>query len=177
MIQKATYLAVICLLVADAAPKKLPAFHLEVPGLPEGSFLPVQFTCNGRGGNLSPPLSWSGEPAETQSFALTMDVPSINGPFAQWVLWDIPASVHALAAGAKSVGVPGRNGLGDRLYDGPCPPSQVELRHEPHTYVIHMFAIDVPSLNLKPGKGIDALEQAMRKHVLATAEFHVRYQD
>lgn len=175
MTQKATCLAVICLLVSAAAPKKPQTFHLLVPGLSNGDFLPLQFTCNGNGGNLSPPLIWSGEPKGTQSFALIMDAPAITG-FANWILWDIPASAHSLEAGARDIGVPGTNGLGDRVYDGPCPPGETNLVTGPPTiYTVHLFALDLPALTLKAGKGKDALEQAIRKHVLAKAEFEVRY--
>lgn len=170
MTQKATCLAVICLLVSAAAPKKPQTFHLVVPGLSNGDFLPLQFTCNGNGGNLSPPLSWSGEPKGTQSFALIMyDADSFG--FVHWLLWDIPASVHSLQEGAKPDGIPGTNGLGDRAYGGPCPPGDGSS----HTYVFRLFALDVPSLGLKAGKGRDALEQAMRKHVLARAEYRLTY--
>src|SRR5260370_27884052 len=60
--------------------------------------------CNGQ--NVSPALSWSGEPKGTQSFALTMvDTDARNGRgWWHWSVFNIPASVHALAAGAASEG-------------------------------------------------------------------------
>jgi hypothetical protein len=65
---------------------------------------------------------------------------------------------------AKGVGVTGKE------YEGPCPSGG-----GPHTYVFHLFALDLPSVNLKPGKSRDALEGAMRKHVLAKTEFQMMY--
>lgn len=133
-----------------------------------------RFTCDsGTPTGISPPMNWSGEPAGTQSFALIMeDIGGDSGaapllaqePYLHWLLWDIPGSVHSLDENAKGVGVMGKE------YEGPCPPGG-----GPHTYVFHLFALDLPSVNLKRGKGRDALESAMRKHVLAKTEFQMMY--
>jgi Raf kinase inhibitor-like YbhB/YbcL family protein len=60
--------------------------------------------CNGQ--NISPSLTWAGEPAGTQSFALTMvDTDARNGKgWWHWSVFNIPASVNGLAAGAGSEG-------------------------------------------------------------------------
>jgi Raf kinase inhibitor-like YbhB/YbcL family protein len=140
---------------------------LSAGGLPDGSSMPRRFTCDGR--NISPRLAWSGEPEGTQSFALIVDDPDARD-FNHWLLWDIPASVHSLDEGAKAEGISGTNGFGDRGYGGPCPPSAGT-----HRYFFRLFALDVPSLNLKAGKGRDALDSALRKHVLAKVEYHLQY--
>ncbi len=126
--------------------------------------LPPRFTCDGR--NISPPLSWSGEPQGTQSFALIVEDADTRN-FSHWLLWDIPASVHSLAESVKEQGISGTNDFPERGYGGPCPPSGI------HLYVFRLFALDVPSLNLKAGKRRDALDDAMRKHVLAKAQYQL----
>jgi len=142
------------------------AFHLAVGGLPDRGSLPRLFTCDGK--NVSPPLSWSGEPEGTQSLALIVDDPDARG-FNHWLVWDIPASAHSLEQDAQKEGILGTNDFGHRGYGGPCPPEGA------HVYSFRLFALDVPSLNLKEGKRRDALDQAMRKHVLAKAELRLQY--
>ena len=56
--------------------------------------------CTGR--NVSPELSWSGAPAGTRSYAVTIydpDAPTGSGWW-HWLIFNIPAGVTGLAAGA-----------------------------------------------------------------------------
>jgi len=58
------------------------------------------FGCTGK--NISPALSWSGAPAGTKSFAVTVydpDAPTGSG-FWHWVMFNIPADTTALAKNA-----------------------------------------------------------------------------
>ena len=64
----------------------------------------VPGSCNGR--NVSPALAWSGEPASTQNFALTMvdtDARNGRGPVA-FERVQYSGLGHGLAAGAGSAG-------------------------------------------------------------------------
>src|SRR5687768_10992738 len=94
---------------------------------PDGA-VPRKHTCEGE--DVSPPLSWSGAPEGTKSFAIVVDDPDAPDPakprvvWVHWVLYDIPAGVASLAEGA---GVPSgaREGLNDWKatgWRGPCPP-------------------------------------------------------
>ena len=85
-------------------------------------------------GNTSPQLSWTGAPAETQSYVVTCfdpNAPIVSG-FWHWVVADIPASVTALetGAGASDDTLPGghhvRNDFGTLDFAGAAPPKSSE---------------------------------------------------
>ena len=138
---------------------------------PNGA-IPSRHTCEGE--DLSPPLSWSGAPGGTRSFALVVDDPDAPDPAApqrtwvHWVLFDIDASATSLAEGVKPNALPvgtreGLNDWGRTGYGGPCPPVGK------HRYFHKLYALDtlLPGLR-RPDKA--ALEKAMRGHILAQAE-------
>src|SRR4051812_27638380 len=59
------------------------------------------FGC--KGGNVSPDLKWTAGPAGTKYYAVTVydpDAPTGSGWW-HWVMFNIPASVNSLEAGAK----------------------------------------------------------------------------
>src|ERR1035437_9298770 len=84
----------------------VPSFTVTSTDVTDGQALPPAqmsgiFGVPG-GEDISPQLSWSGAPAETKSYTVTMydpDVPSGSG-FWHWALADIPASVTGLPTGA-----------------------------------------------------------------------------
>jgi Raf kinase inhibitor-like YbhB/YbcL family protein len=109
------------------------------------------FGC--KGGNLSPALTWSGEPEGTRSFALLVhdpDAPTGSGWW-HWILYNIPAGTHSLAAGAGDArkgllpagSVQGRSDFGTPGYGGPCPPPGA-----PHHYHFVLYALKVAKLDL-----------------------------
>lgn len=106
-----------------------------------------------RGENVSPQLFWVNPPEGTQSYAVTMfdpDAPSGSGWW-HWIVFDIPAGTEELAAGAGNPhiwqlpegAIQIRNDYGEYGYGGPCPPAG-----ETHAYILTVYALDVPSLNL-----------------------------
>lgn len=103
------------------------------------------FGCSGA--NTSPVLRWSGAPADTQSFAITMydpDAPTGSGWW-HWVVYNLPAKATGLAEGAgapDSMFLPGgaqqgRTDFGTASYGGPCPPQG----DKPHHYVFTIYAL------------------------------------
>jgi hypothetical protein len=98
-------------------------FTVTIEAFDAGGTIPGVFTCEGE--NLSPALSWAGEPEGTQSFALIMDDPDAPaGTWNHWLLWDIPTNVHALPQQYRATRPvhSGTNDFGEASYGGPCPP-------------------------------------------------------
>lgn len=154
------------------------AFVLESTAFAHHAPIPRQYTCEGD--DISPPLSWSGEPVGTKSFVLIVDDPDAPDPRApkmtwvHWVLYNIPAGTRALAADERSAGLPPgtQQGLNDWKrtgYGGPCPPIGR------HRYFHKLYALDVllPDLG-RPTKA--RLLEAMHGHVLAEAQLIGTYQ-
>jgi hypothetical protein len=149
------------------------AFKLLSNAFAEGAMIPGIHTCEGA--DLSPALEWSGEPAATKSFALILDDPDAPaGTWNHWLLWDLPASTHSLAQGFKppQPGQSGTNDFGKLGYGGPCPPKG----HGPHRYYFKLFALDVATLNLRPGAKRADLDAALAGHILDQAQYFGRYE-
>lgn len=148
-------------------------FQLTIQAFPDGGAIPKLHTCDGA--DLSPAMEWSGEPPDTKSFVLIVDDPDAPvGVWNHWLLYDIPASVHALAQGLKlgTVGLSGTNDFGRPGYGGPCPPRG----HGPHRYYFKLFAMDRVSLGLPVGVRRAELDKTMKGHVLAEARYMGRYE-
>ena len=90
------------ILVMAAAQAMAGDFVLNSPQLEVGGIMSLEqvfdgFGCTGE--NVSPALNWSGEPAGTKSFAVTVydpDAPTGSGWW-HWLVFNIPATAHALA--------------------------------------------------------------------------------
>ena len=163
-------------LVAVALPGVGQAFTLTSSAFAAQAAIPARYTC--QGDDVSPPLAWSGAPAGTKSVALIVDDPDAPDPahprptpWVHWVVYNLPAGATALAeAAALPAGAhAGSSDRGQSAYHGPCPPIGR------HRYVFRLFALDatLPDLGA-PTKA--ALEQAMRGHVLESAELVGTYQ-
>jgi len=131
----------------------VPSFTVTSTDVTDGQPLPEAqmsgiFEVPG-GKDLSPQLSWSGAPAGTRSYTVTMydpDAPSGSG-FWHWAVADIPASVTELPAGAGDV--PGEhlpagavqlpNDARWARFIGAGPPPG----HGPHRYVIVVQALGI----------------------------------
>src|SRR5499427_9572180 len=135
--------SIACLAVAPVA-YAASAFKLESPTIKPGATLTEaqvynSFGCSGK--NQSPPLSWTGAPAGTKSFALTVydpDAPTGSGWW-HWVVFNIPANATGLPKNAGDVksnlapagSVQSRTDFGTPGWGGPCPPKG----DKPHRYI------------------------------------------
>lgn len=139
---------------------QLPTFTVTSTSFTDGGTLPdsqVSGIFGAGGQDLSPQLSWSGFPAETQSFVVTVydpDAPTVSG-FWHWAVANIPASVTELAEGAgddTGSGLPDgavtlNNDASLARFLGAAPPPG----HGPHRYITVVNALNVPSLDLPAG--------------------------
>ncbi|GGC58411.1 YbhB/YbcL family Raf kinase inhibitor-like protein [Hoyosella rhizosphaerae] len=135
----------------------LPTFTVTSEDVTDGERLntPQVSGIFGAGGqDISPQLSWSGFPAETKSFTVSVldpDAPTGSG-FWHWAVANIPASVTDLPAGAggsESPGLPDgavqlTNDAGFRGYLGAAPPAG----HGTHHYYVVVHAVGVESIDL-----------------------------
>ena len=138
---------------------------LASPDIKDGGTIANQQVFKGfgcTGDNISPALSWSGAPANTKSFAVSVydpDAPTGSGWW-HWVVYNIPAGTTSLPkdAGDPSKGlmpkgaVQSRTDFGSTGYGGPCPPPG----DKPHHYRITVFALDVDQLPNAKGDAASA---------------------
>ncbi|MFQ4148004.1 YbhB/YbcL family Raf kinase inhibitor-like protein [Arthrobacter sp. LAPM80] len=152
----------------------VPGFELRSGSFADGeTFAPAQVnpSVHPDGKDLSPQLSWSGFPAGTRSFAVTMfdpDAPTASGWW-HWAVADLPVGVTDLAEGASATLPAGaltlKNDAGSPAYMGSAPPAG----HGPHRYMVVVHALDVQSLGLDPEASAAALGFNLHFHTLARA--------
>jgi Raf kinase inhibitor-like YbhB/YbcL family protein len=135
----------------------VPSFDLRSDDVVDGQMMSESQVFDGfgmTGKNISPSLSWSGFPAETRSFAVTLfdpDAPTGSG-FWHWVVLGIPGTVTRLDTGAAGTGGKGlpagafhvRNDYGAKNFGGAGPPAG----DPPHRYVFAVHAVDAPALDV-----------------------------
>lgn len=158
-------------------------FRLASPEWQEGGTVPKEnvFDESGcGGGNISPELHWSGAPAGSKSFAITMvdpDAPA-RGGWWHWVVWNIPETVSGLPAGAGNKGsralpvgsVQCQNDYGELGYGGPCPPQGTT-----HRYLLRVYALNIPKLSPASDRAPAKLARLIEEHSIGVAQLTVRF--
>jgi Raf kinase inhibitor-like YbhB/YbcL family protein len=180
----AVLLAAAGILVAQV--KSAPShFVLSSPDARLAVRVPEEYTANVfgcTGGNLSPALQWTGAPAGTKSFVVTLfdpDVPETGSGWWHWVVYNLPANVSSLpkGAGAEHSSVlpagaqQGRTDLGNDAYHGPCP----DKGQPPHHYRFTIYALSVEKLDVPPEASGAMVTSTAKENVLAKAVFIARY--
>lgn len=167
MIRLTVGIAAFAIAMASIAAAQAQSMTLKSPDISEGGTIASEQVFKGfgcTGSNISPALTWSGAPAATKSFAVTIydpDAPTGSGWW-HWVVYNIPAGTTSLAkdAGNASKGlmpqgaIQSRTDFGSGGYGGPCPPPGAK----PHRYQITVFAVDVDKL---PNAQSDAASAAL----------------
>ena len=160
------------------------SFKLASPDIKNGATIKDEqvfnsFGCTGN--NISPELNWSGAPAATKSFAVTIydpDAPTGSG-FWHWLVANIPASTTSLPKNAGDLkadlapkgSVQSRTDFGTSGYGGPCPPKG----DKPHHYIFTVFAVDTEKLEVTPESSGALVGFNLHFHTLAKATFTGRY--
>lgn len=155
----------------------VPTFTLTSESFADGEELPPAQRSGGpRPSDVSPQLSWSGFPAQTKSFAVTMYDPDapVAGGFWHWAAFNIPVSATSLPAGAGSrdgSGLPAgtvqlKNDGGFRGFMGAAPPRG----HPAHRYLVAVHAVDVPALDIPASASPAELGFHLFSHTLARAQ-------
>ncbi len=171
-------------LLALAAPAQAAGFKLSSPTIAPGSTLTEAQVFNGfgcSGKNISPALNWSGAPAGTKSFAVTVydpDAPTGSGWW-HWVAYNLPATTTGLpeaAGSADGKGMPagavqGRTDFGAPGFGGACPP----VGSAPHRYIFTVFALKTEKIELPADASAALVGYMLNANKLATASFTAKY--
>ncbi len=131
------------------------------------------------GKDISPQLSWSGAPAETKGYAVTIydpDAPTGSG-FWHWAVATLPASVTELPEGAgddEGANLPDgviqyKNDAGGARFLGAAPPAN----HPAHRYFINVYALDTDDLGVPAEASNSLLGFNLFGHTIARAQMIV----
>jgi Raf kinase inhibitor-like YbhB/YbcL family protein len=142
----------------------------------QGEQIPKKYTCEGV--DISPPLSWSGAPGETESFALVCDDPDAPaGTWVHWILYNMPPTTKQLPESVQKTEMlpdgarQGKNDFHRTGYGGPCPPPG----HGYHRYFFKLYALD-SMLDLKAGEDTKTgVLRAMDGHILTETKLMGKY--
>jgi Raf kinase inhibitor-like YbhB/YbcL family protein len=137
---------------------------LTSPAFADEGRMPDRFTLDG--GNVCPPLRWSGVPDGTYELVLMCEDEDVDGePFLHWLVTGIDPGSTGVAEGATPAGGQGwPNGFGKVGWGGPHPPPG----DEPHRYFFRLYALPQPS-TLPEDPKVDDVRKSMVDTALACA--------
>lgn len=133
---------------------------------------PKQYTCDSLG--ISPALQWSGVPAATQSFAITMHHIAKDGEkHVYMVFYDIPSQVKSIPDAVTGIGKWGVNTVNrQNNYTPPCSKGP-----GPKAYIITVYALSEKPNMVVPSNRLtmDLLLDAIKPITLASSIIEVTY--
>jgi Raf kinase inhibitor-like YbhB/YbcL family protein len=160
------------LFITSAITSGGPAMKFTSSAFPDGGKIPQKYVMPGAGGkNVSLPLSWSGAPAGTKSFALSVvDPHPVARNWVHWLVINLPAAAASLEEGASGKKMPPgavelKSSFGDLGYGGPQPPRGTG----DHPYVVTLYALNVAKLDLPVNTSLAAFQKALEGKVVAQA--------
>ncbi len=146
-------------------------FMLTSPDMVNGGAMPVSFTCDGQ--SQTPSLSWTRGPTGTVGYAIVMHhIPGPGDTHWYWVVYNIPSTTQAVAAGEPAPGTLGTNSVNNQLaYAPPCskgPGIKV--------YTITVYALSaLPTFTTGTSVSRDVLLEAIKPITLASSSLDVTY--
>ncbi len=121
----------------DGAPADSGDIGITSTAFEDGEPIPVEHTCDGD--ETSPPLAFTGVPADAAELAIVVRDPDADG-FVHWVIAGIPPDATGIDEGAPpAAAVEADNGFDEPGWAGPCPPEG------DHTYEFTVYALAEPS--------------------------------
>jgi hypothetical protein len=162
-------LAALALMTAPAIAMAASAMDVKSAEFADGATLATAQVYGQCGGNnVSPSLAWSGAPAATKSFAVTLFDPDARDTgWWHWIAFDIPVSTTSLPKGGPlpADAVQGTNDFGDKIYDGACPPAGSGVHH----YQFTVWAMDAAKLPFDTTVDGGVINSFLKQHSLAHA--------
>lgn len=178
-----TAICATAIFAASAAPVLGQVAELTVTSPAFADTQPIPLRNSPYGENVSPAISWSGAPAGTQSFVLTVVDTSVPMPggFVHWLVYNIPGTATGLPEGlpadvtltapAEIAGTTqGLRGMNQAGYFGPRPPAGPA-----HDYVFTVYALDA-DLDLPVGQNRNQVLEAIEGHVIGQGSITGTYQ-
>ena len=129
--------------------------ELTSPAFDDGGTIPEKHTR--LGGNVAPPLAWSGIPADAAELVLTVQDPDApSGTFTHWIVARLDPDLDGLDEG--------------EVPDGAQPP----VGDSPHRYVFTLIALGEES-GLGPSAGYDDVDAAVESFAIDRGQLTGRY--
>ena len=126
-----------------------------------------------KGKDMSVPLSWSGAPEGTKSFAIFMyDLNPASKDYVHWTVVNIPSNISEIKEGASmTIDLPKgamelTNSSGLFRYSAPCPP----VGSGSHEYKLIIYALSTDKLTMTAPSTLKKFQTAIEGNVLASSE-------
>ncbi|HNO86019.1 MAG TPA: YbhB/YbcL family Raf kinase inhibitor-like protein, partial [Anaerolineales bacterium] len=134
-------------------------------------FVSIDCTCDGK--SESPAIEWSGAPAGTKSFAISLWHTAPDMEKSYWVVYNIPADILNLEKNSTGIGTLGTNSVnGQTEYAPPCSKGPGE---KVYTYTVYALSAE-PQISLSASQvSREVLLDAIQNITLASAALNVTY--